>query len=501
MNHTSRPSATSLALVLLLPAGCDTSPRLLGDGPIALEGVDLQLRARARFAGDVNGDGYDDVLVTHEGNDPQRVAVIMGRPGTDVLSADALASGEEGLVVTGRWTATDGLCDGNVERDRVEASPLGDVNGDGLADFAVLEQLAGETVGRMTVVFGTAALGEIDLETVGAGTGGYRIDLPYSPPDEEFGVLNHWTMAPLGDVNGDGYDDVFVRDALITPRGLIVFGKADGVPIEASVLDGMIDPTQGLLFDIQSIGSIAGIGDFDGDGYDDIAAASWDGSVAVLRGGSLADLAPSLEDAWLTIDAPDIELTSVPQPFPSSMRRAGDVNGDGLADLLFGLSGTEEEPIAYVALGTAEGGVLTHAGLQAGEGGFAVYGRTMEIAGGGDIDGDGLDDLLLTIHDNDRFSDVDGPGGVVVTLGRVDTEATSLGALSSGDKGFRVAQDPGLLAFGQDVDGGGDFNGDGLDDLIIRARLGDPQQTWGCDDGQSLAEGRVLIRFAPQTLP
>jgi hypothetical protein len=88
---------------------------------------------------------------------------------------------------------------------------------------------------------------------------------------------------------------------------------------------------------------------------------------------------------------------------------------------------------------------------------------------------------------------------LAMTLGRVGTEATSLAALSSGEGGFRVAQEPELRAFGQQVDGGGDFNGDGLGDLIIHARTSDAEQSLECDDG--LTEGRVLIRFAPQALP
>ncbi len=495
MNHTLR-SAPLLALAMLALEGCDTAPRLLGDGPVALEGVDMQFRAEARFAGDIDGDGYDDVLVTHHPNDPQHVEVLMGRPGVDVLTADALASGEGGLVVHGRWAVADAWCEGSAARDRVEAAPLGDVDGDGLADFAVLEQLVGETEARITVVFGTAARGELDLETVGAGVGGYRIDLLHSPPHEEFGVTTHWTMTPLGDVSGDGHDDLLVRPVLgPNSGGLIVLGKADGAPIEASVIDG-IDPAHGLRFDNELLGDVRGLGDFDGDGHDDLALASWTGDVLVFRGGPMADLAFPGEDAWLTIERPDIEFFSVPVPV-FALERAGDVDGDGLSDLLLGLP-TEEEPIIYVVHGTSEGGMLTHAGLQAGEGGFAVHGLEMDFAGGGgDIDGDGLDDLLLTMP-NGTWSD-DDPGGVIVTLGRVGTEATSLAALSSGEGGFRVAQEPELRAFGQQVDGGGDFNGDGLDDLIIIARTGDAEQSLECDDG--LTEGRVLIRFAPQALP
>ncbi len=84
--------------------------------PIAatpLEGVDLLLRAEARLAGDINGDGFDDVLVWNDARDPSRVAVIFGRPDTGEIDLAALMSGDEGLVIDGQWAdPTDGSCSG-----------------------------------------------------------------------------------------------------------------------------------------------------------------------------------------------------------------------------------------------------------------------------------------------------------------------------------------------------------------------------------------------------
>ena len=83
-------------LTLLPLVACDSRPPI---NETPLEGVDLQLRARARMAGDIDGDGLDDLLVWNDPRDPGRVAVLMGRASTGVLTPEALMSGSEGLVV------------------------------------------------------------------------------------------------------------------------------------------------------------------------------------------------------------------------------------------------------------------------------------------------------------------------------------------------------------------------------------------------------------------
>jgi len=367
-------------------------------------------------AGDVNGDGYGDLIV--------------GAPKADVGGANrgrawCFHGGAAGLSTTAAW-ARDGAIDG--AEYGWEVSALGDVNGDGYDDVAIGSP-GGETSGGVTglvhVFYGSAA-----------GLGASPVTFIGSAPGERFGQ----NVAHAGDLNGDGYDDVLMGGAVAAYAYL---GGASGV---ATVLwwRGVGSPES----TVEGIG-LAGGGDVNGDGYDDIAlgegarqvSVAGEGVVSVYLGGATP---PSLS-------TPDWLLASgvAGAHVGSDVAVVGDVNGDGYADVA-AVDGVSSTPRAFLFAGgpAAPAAPAWSATYPAG---FAFT----SCASAGDTDGDGYADLAVgfTAHANGQA----GEGAVLLYRGRAG------GLAAAADATLEVNQASASL--GTDVSCA-DVNGDGLSDVI-----------------------------------
>ena len=183
-----------------------------------------------------------------------------------------------------------------------------------------------------------------------------------------------------------------------------------------------------------------------------------------------------------------------------SVAGSGDVNGDGLADVIVGASGGDagsetNAGLSYVVFGKPGTGPVDLAAL--GSGGFVIEGVAAydisgrSVAGAGDVNGDGLADLLVGGPRELIWGDGDFAGSSYVVFGKPGSAPIRLGALGGG--GFTLAGAAANDYSGQSVSGAGDVNGDGLADLIIGAWSASP-------DGEFFA-GSSYVVFSQQTPP
>jgi hypothetical protein len=332
-------------------------------------------------------------------------------------------------------------------------APAGDVNGDGFDDLIVgaprLDTDGSLDNGAVFVYHGAAdGAGAAPAWTVSGGTTGDR-----------FGT----SVAGAGDVNGDGFADVVVgapnADSLGIDEGAayLFLGSATGLEAEPVwvIHGGQARANLGK--------AVAGAGDVDGDGYGDvlIGAPGFDGQAAdegraFLFAGGPAGLEQA--PAWTAAGG----LFS--SGFGEAVAGAGDVNGDGFGDVvigspLFDAGGFFDEGRAYLFLGGAAG--LDNAAAWSAESLRLQARFGAAVAGAGDVNADGFDDVI-----------VGAPG---YDGGRAYLYIGSPSGLSLEEDWFVRSRL--LVGLGTSVAGPGDVDGDGIDDLIVGApRAGDRDQ-------------------------
>ena len=328
---------------------------LNGTNGFALTGIDPADASgfSVSSAGDVNGDGYDDLIVGAygAGSSTGETHVVYGgasAPGARGVLALSALDGTNGFTLTG-------IDPGDLSGAAV--SSAGDVNGDGYDDLIIGARGAdpnGARSGQTHVVYGGAsapgANGVLDLSTLDGRNG-------FTLTGIDPGDVSGYSVSSAGDVNGDGYDDLIIGARGADTNGgssgetHVVYGGASA-PGANGVLDlSALNGTNGFVLTGIEAGdrsgrSVSSAGDVNGDGYDDLIIGAnradpngdRSGETYVVYGGASA---PGT-DGVLALSALDgtngFILTGIDAGDRSgrAVSSAGDVNGDGYDDLIIG---------------------------------------------------------------------------------------------------------------------------------------------------------------------
>jgi hypothetical protein len=369
---------------------------------------------------------------------------------------------------------------------------LGDINNDGIDDFAVAIE-TGNDQNDIYVVFGKTGGFGADFDIANRdGSNGFRLRGVMSS------VGNAVPVASAGDFNGDGIDDLVMGREFASPGGrslagaaYVVFGHSGAFPASLSVatqLDGINGFTlNGEAADESAGRFVRGIGDFNGDGIDDIAIASSTGLGKIqLVFGHTGLFASTFELSSLNGNNGITLQGSATNPIGGVVSGAGNFNGDGFADIVIGasLGDVAKKDGAYVVFGHANTGSADF-DVSSVDGTTGVRFKEVDknseaglaVAGIGDVNSDGFDDVLIGAPFYETTGSGGANGNAYVVYGASNFAASVDFPDLDGSNGFSM---PGVAAndiLGFAVGSAGDVNHDGIADFMVGARLADPART------------------------
>lgn len=415
----SRPAYVTVLTVLLCTCllVAPAVAKVIAGGPIHGDGASGRFGTVVAPAGDIDADGYGDMLVSapwHDGagTDFGRVYCYRGSANLATPSAPQEINGTQSGA---RFGAA--LCS------------AGDLNGDGYDEVAIGAPLYGTLMPQagLVEIYRVLLGGVLTRVHSASGSGAFC----------RYGT----SLSPAGDVNGDGFDDLLIgAPGENGGRGVVRLMTGNSGSI------GLISWTWAPLVDGAQAGAVvAGAGDLNADGYADVAVADTLGHVSIFLG-SASGLAafPSLVLSGAASDR-----------FGASIAGVGDLNGDGYADLLVGAPG-------YGNTYTRSGIVYAYYGGPAGidstpdwseEGWADDWGHGSCVAPAGDLNGDGYADVVMG-----------APTATVNAYTHCGVASTYLGSedglIFEGASYFQQEE----AGLGTSVAGVGDVNGDGCSD-------------------------------------
>lgn len=314
-----------------------------------------KLGASLNIAGDVNGDGIDDIIIGspfwNQDNYVTEVGVtyvLFGRRNNDfpsTVDVDRLSS-TQGFKIVGETS---------MHRAGFSVNGAGDVNGDGISDVIVGAFSAGSG-GKAYVVYGSRQ-GLADVKLPPASGKGFTIE---GSNQENFGA----SVSRVGDFNGDGVDDIIIGAHCAdswTGKAYIILGRKGGFPAVILANGGII--VQGSS-KYENLGcTVSSAGDFNGDGLQDVIIGAYQANGG--RGAAYVILGNRNPSSSYTTNSLDSLKAFAVQSNAFSqlgifVSGGKDLNGDGLADVIVAAPGLNNEKGAvYVLYGSRKSSFMT----------------------------------------------------------------------------------------------------------------------------------------------
>lgn len=405
------------------------------------------------LAGDVNGDGYSDVLVSSN---------LKTNNGTEREGKVSLFTGS----ATGLATVSDWSNESNQDNAfyGFSVASAGDVNGDGYSDVIVGAYLYdnGQTdEGRVYIYHGSATGLNTTANTISES----------NSANAQFG----YSVSTAGDVNGDGFSDVLVGGPNWAGNGRVYVFHGSFAGINTIWNYSLNADGSGEFFG----GSVSTAGDVDGDGYSDViigaenyANGQTQEGRAYIFNGSSSGL--NTIYSWVT------EVNQANARYGHSVSTAGDVNGDGYSDVVVGAwtydNGQNDEGAAWIYYGSLSG--ISGSSLLEINLAGANFGSS--VASAGDVNGDGYGDVIIGASSYSNPQLVEGAAFAY--------NGSASGIITT--PSWQIQSNQAFTNLGISVATAGDVNGDGYSDVIVGA--------FNFDNGQT-DEGSIQVHYGSQT--
>jgi len=426
--------------------------------------------------GDTNGDGFEDFalsIVEYDRNATGGGFNVNG--GATWLSYGQTGATRPTIDLAGFGSGDGYVISGEGGRRLGNQVTMGDINGDGLDELITADQQ-----GYIVAVWGKASRSNISLSAGYNASDVFRMT--------HYQVSTHRAERLIdasGDFNGDGIDDLLVGDPLYddgaADSGIVylVLGRAGATRADVHLHD--INGTNGFRIRAtgvanQNLGSsVHFIGDYNGDGYDDILVGQEGADNTASNAGRSYVIFGKPGNSFANLAIGDINgsngfaiTSAAASGFLGAAVTGGDINGDALTDLIIAQEGLDQAVVLYGVAGQSSYSGINVDSL-ASSAGFRIQRSSLAArVCSSDFDSDGIDDIVVTDSTADS-----GRGSAWLIFGKAGTGrgAVDLDSLSASD-GFRINGGAFGDAFGTDC-AAADNNGDGYTDLLFSAPLAD----------------------------